>query len=137
MVIALFLKKSLLAACSIFFFVSSDRCSCLLDITIFITTRSSRVDVEEPDSEINRIRLELFNIIRLGIQECLSIDDNEQVLAFSRIFFFTIQGIIATYAYPHEPLEVLMARLTPTFHQAVEILLLGFKEKLKQRGCNK
>ncbi len=113
---------------------------CLLNrsmYSIFITTRSSRVDVEEPDSEINRIRLELFNIIRLGIQECLSIDDNEQVLAFSRIFFFTIQGIIATYAYPHEPLEVLMARLTPTFHQAVEILLLGFKEKLKQRGCNK
>ncbi|MGV3464000.1 MAG: TetR/AcrR family transcriptional regulator [Heyndrickxia sp.] len=110
---------------------------CLLNrsmYSIFITAKSTRVDVEESDSEINRLRLELFKIIKRVIQECLTIDDGDQVLAFSRIFFFNIQGIIATYAYPHEPLEGLMDRLTPTFNLAVEIMVLGFKEKLKQRG---
>lgn len=113
---------------------------CLLNrsmYTIFISAKSSRVDVEETDSEINKLRLEIFKIIREGIQKCLSMDDGEQVLAFSRIFFFNIQGIVATYSYPHEPIEVLMERLTPTFDEAVEILLLGFKEKLKQRGDKK
>lgn len=110
---------------------------CLLNrsmYTIFISAKSSRVDVEEPDSEINKIRLELFQIIREVIQKCLSMGEGEQILSFSRIFFFHIQGIVATYSYPHEPTHVLMERLAPTFDEAVEILLLGFKEKLKQKG---
>ncbi|MBS4174718.1 TetR/AcrR family transcriptional regulator [Bacillus sp. FJAT-49736] len=110
---------------------------CLLNrsmYTIFITAQSSRVDVEEPNSEINKLRLELFNIIKQVIRKCLSIDEGEQLLAFARIFFFNIQGIVATYSYPHETLDTLMERLIPTFDEAVAILLLGFKEKLKQKG---
>ena len=102
--------------------------------TIFISAKSARVDAEEQHSEINKVRLEIFNIIRDVIQKCLVMDDGERILAFSRIFFFHIQGIVATYSYPHEPIEVLMERLTPTFDEAVEILLLGFKEKLKHKG---
>ena len=66
------------------------------------------------------------------IQECLSIPRNNQLLAFTRIFFFNINGILSTYSYLHETIEELMERLTPTFDLAVDILILGFKEKLTE-----
>lgn len=98
---------------------------------IFFNAKSSRVDVEEPELEINKLRIEIFELMKLVIQECLIISNNDQLLAFSRIYYFHLNGILSTYSYQHEPLDVLMERLTPTFDLAIEVLLLGFKEKLK------
>lgn len=99
--------------------------------SIFINAMSSRVDEDEPELEINKLRVEIFGVLMQVIQEYLSIPKNEQLLAFARIFFFNINGILSTYSYPHETIEGLMERLTPTFELAVDILILGFKEKLK------
>ncbi len=66
------------------------------------------------------------------IQQCLAIPKNDQLLAFTRIFFFTINGILSTYSYLHETIDELMERLTPTFDLTIDILILGFKEKLKE-----
>lgn len=98
---------------------------------IFFNAKSSRVDVEEPELEINKLRIEIFELMKFVIQECLIISNNDQLLAFSRIYYFHLNGILSTYSYQHEPLDVLMDRLAPTFDLAIEILLLGFKEKLK------
>ena len=98
---------------------------------IFFNAKSSRVDIEEPELEINKLRIEIFELMKLVIQECLIISNNDQLLAFSRIYYFHLNGILSTYSYQHEPLDVLMERLAPTFDLAIEILLLGFKEKLK------
>ena len=68
------------------------------------------------------------------IQECLSIPNDEQLLTFSRIYYYHLNGILSTYSYQHEPIDVLMERLTPTFDLAIEILLLGFQRKIKIRG---
>ena len=100
---------------------------------IFFNAKSTRVDQEDPKLEINRLRIEIFEIMKKIIQECLAISNEEQLLAFSRIYYFNLNGILSTYSYQHETLNVLMERLTPTFDLAIEILLLGFKEKL-QRG---
>ncbi|MFJ5771032.1 TetR/AcrR family transcriptional regulator [Psychrobacillus sp. NPDC093180] len=98
---------------------------------IFFNAKSTRVDNEAPELEINKLRLEIFTLMKLVIQECLPFANDEQLLAISRIYYYQLNGILSTYSYQHEPLNVLMERLTPTFDLAIEILLLGFKEKLK------
>ncbi|TQR14125.1 TetR/AcrR family transcriptional regulator [Psychrobacillus soli] len=98
---------------------------------IFFNAKSSRVDEEVPELAINKLRLEIFSLMKLIIRECLSISNEEQLLTLSRIYYYQLNGILSTYSYQHEPLDVLMERLTPTFDIAIEILLLGFKEKLK------
>ncbi|TQR20558.1 TetR/AcrR family transcriptional regulator [Psychrobacillus vulpis] len=97
---------------------------------VFFNAKSSRVD-EEPELEINKFRVEIFEMMKLVIQQCLSIPNDEQLLAFSRIYYYNLNGILITYSYQHEPLDILMERLTPTFDLAIEILVLGFREKLK------
>lgn len=98
---------------------------------IFFNAKSSRVDEKEPALAINKLRLKIFALMKVVIQQCLSISNDEQLLTFSRIYYYHLNGILSTYSYQHEPLDVLMERLTPTFDLAIEILLLGFKEKLK------
>ncbi|WP_313893140.1 TetR/AcrR family transcriptional regulator [Psychrobacillus sp.] len=98
---------------------------------IFFNAKSSRIDEEVPELEINKLRLEIFALMKAVIQECLSFPNGEQLLTFSRIFYYHLNGILSTYSYQHEPLEILMDRLTSTFDLSIEILLLGFKEKLK------
>ncbi|MFC4022426.1 TetR/AcrR family transcriptional regulator [Oceanobacillus longus] len=100
--------------------------------SIFINVKSSRVDEQEPELEINKLRLEIFAIMKHLLGNCLSLPDDEQLLAFSRIFFYNLYGILSTYSYQHEPTEILMERLTPTFDLTVEILISGFKEKINQ-----
>lgn len=97
---------------------------------IFFNAKSSRVD-EKPELEINRLRIAIFELLKSTIQESLSISNGEQLLAFSRIFYYQLNGVLSTYSYQHEPLDVLMERLIPTFNLSIEVLLIGFQEKLK------
>ncbi|AXI08880.1 TetR/AcrR family transcriptional regulator [Oceanobacillus zhaokaii] len=99
--------------------------------TIFINAKSTRVDEQKPELEINQIRLEIFSIMKNTLGECLSLPNDDQLLAYSRIFFYNLYGILSTYSYQHEPTEVLLERLIPTFGLSVEILILGFKANLK------
>ncbi|MBD7944655.1 TetR/AcrR family transcriptional regulator [Psychrobacillus sp. Sa2BUA9] len=96
--------------------------------SIFFNEMSSRVD-EEPVTEINKLRLSIFNLLKTAVTNCLQIKSEQQILAYSRIFYFNLNGILSTYSYQHEPLEVLMERLIPTFDLAVEIMLEGMKGK--------
>ena len=98
---------------------------------VFLGANASRVDVEKPELEINKIRIELFQLLMHVIQECLLIEKNEQLLGFTRIFFYMLHGIVGTYSPLNESLSELMERLGDTFDNGVEILLIGFKEKMK------
>ncbi|WP_067727439.1 TetR/AcrR family transcriptional regulator [Oceanobacillus damuensis] len=101
--------------------------------SIFINAKSTRLDELNPDMEINKVRLEIFALMKQMLGESLSIPDNtEQLMAFSRIYFYNLYGILNTYSYQHEPTEVLIERITPTFTLAFDILIMGFKEKLKE-----
>ena len=98
---------------------------------IFFNAKSTRVDEEKPELEINQLRIEIFELMKSVVQECIIIPNNDELLGFSRIYYYQLNGILTTYSYQHEPLDILMERLTPTFDLAIDILLLGFKEKLK------
>jgi AcrR family transcriptional regulator len=99
--------------------------------TIIFNVKASRVDEKEPVLEINQQRNELFGLLRSGLKDCFEITlVEEQLLLYSRIYFYMLQGIVATYTYSEETVEALMERLTFTFNEAFEVLLQGFKFKL-------
>lgn len=107
---------------------------CLLNrnmYTIFFVTKATRVDNEEPELAINKLRMELFKRLRDALQGCLHIQQNDdRLLTYSRIFFFTLHGIVGTYVSSEETSEVLLERLDATFDDTIEVLLLGFKQKM-------
>jgi AcrR family transcriptional regulator len=98
--------------------------------TVFFMTRASRVDEEDPGAlDIQKLRLELFGQLRQGIRDCLPPGQSEElVLAYTRVYFFTLHGIMGTYQTSEEPLDALFARLAPTFDLAVDVLLAGFQQ---------
>lgn len=100
--------------------------------TLLFVTEATRVDEEKPQLEINKLRIELFGFLKKAIKECVRIQSDDLLLAYTRIYFFTLHGIIGTYNHSKEPLDELMNRLGSTFDDAVEVLLLGFKQKLKR-----
>lgn len=101
--------------------------------TIFFMTQATRVDEEEPTLEINKLRNQLFGLLREAIGECLGLDDMDgSVLAAARIFFFTLHGILNTYNDPEEPADMLIERLKPTFDLAVKVLIEGCKQVVKR-----
>lgn len=100
--------------------------------TIFINAKSSRVDELDPDLEINKLRIQLFSLIKETLGQYLKMENKEKLLDFSRIFFYNLYGVLSTYSYQHEPTEVLMKRLTPILDLSIEVLLSGFKTSLKE-----
>lgn len=100
--------------------------------TIFFVTKATRVDDEKPNLAINELRIALFNLLKRALWECLDIQPHdERLLVFSRIFFFTLHGIVGTYVSSEESAEELLERLESTFNDAIDVLLLGFKQKMK------
>lgn len=108
---------------------------CLLNrtmYTLFFMIKASRVD-EEPAEELQKIRISLFGLLQQALLVCLGPQINEEeALAYSRIYFYTLHGIVGTYTHSEEQLEALMERLTPTFELAVEVMLAGCLQTIKR-----
>ncbi|PWA09998.1 hypothetical protein DCC39_11970 [Pueribacillus theae] len=102
--------------------------------TIFFNIKAGQVDDKQPELEINQLRNELFELLMKSLRESLQIaQEDTRLLSYSRIFFFTLQGIVGTYTFSKESPEELMERLGTTFDEAVEVLLIGFKSKLGKK----
>lgn len=102
---------------------------------IFFNVNSVRVDEAQPKLELNKVRNELFGMLTKALQACLRIDrSDERLLAYSRIAYYTLYGIVGTYTHSSESADELLARLTPTFRDAFEALLIGFTHKMKEEG---
>lgn len=100
---------------------------------IFFEAKAVRVDEQRPELEINKIRIELFDLLKDALKHCLQENiGDKQLLTSSRIFFFMLRGIVGTYTDSEEPLDLLFQRLLPTFNEAIEVLLIGLKQKTKQ-----
>jgi AcrR family transcriptional regulator len=94
--------------------------------SIFFNVKSVRVDHPSPEMELNQLRNNLFSKLTHVIAAYLSNDPlSEHSLMYSRIYFFTLNGIISTYASSEETVEQLMERLRPTFEHTFEVLLRG------------
>lgn len=94
---------------------------------ILFMTKASRVDEAEPHLAVQQMRNQLFGLLRQAIQECLHDADGEQALAYARIYFYALHGIVGTYMSSAESFEQLTERLSPTFDLAVDVMLAGFR----------
>ena len=102
---------------------------------LFFMTRAGRVDCAEPAFALNRLRNRLFGMLQESLLACLPPDVGEETgLAYARIYFYTLHGIVGTYSQSEEPLASLLERLTPTFELTVEVLLDGFTQNEKKRS---
>lgn len=108
---------------------------CLLNRTmfhIFFYTKPTRVDQGKPETEVNEIRIELFNLIKQSLQTTLEIEKNDpRMLSFGRIYFYTLHGIVGTYESSEESTEELFKRLEGTFDDTIDVLLYGFQQKMR------
>lgn len=103
--------------------------------TIFFMTKTSQVDEIEPVLEVQKLRNRLFGLITKSLADCLQVEEDTPLLwAYSRIYFYTLHGIVGTYLDSKEPIEKLWARLDPTFQLAVEVLLAGYKNNAPQKS---
>ncbi|GAB2673259.1 TetR/AcrR family transcriptional regulator [Paenibacillus thermoaerophilus] len=104
---------------------------------IFFGAGAGRVDIAEPELEINRLRNGLFNLMKQALGEELGLSDGDRLLACSRIFFYLIHGIAATYNQSSESSGELMERLSSTFDTAVDAMLAGLKAQLSEKEAQR
>ncbi|MDR0270779.1 TetR/AcrR family transcriptional regulator [Paenibacillus sp.] len=108
---------------------------CLLNrnmYRIFFEVKAERVDEDSPEMEINQIRNQLFGLLMQVVRDCTGLmEGSERLLAYTRIYFYMLHGMVGTYQYSEETAEELMQRLADTFDEGFEVLLLGFREKTK------
>lgn len=96
---------------------------------VLFMAKATRVDLPEPELEVNRLRNQLFGVLRRAVTQVLPPGRSEEVQwAYARALFFTLHGIAALYAGSEEPLDSLLERLRPTFDLAVDMALAGMKQ---------
>lgn len=101
--------------------------------TLFFMIKASRIDVEEPEKELQSLRNHLFGLLRQAVWSCLPKDvGEEEALGYARIYFYTLHGIVGTYTHSEESLDSLMERLTPTFALAVDVFLAGTQKMMNK-----
>ncbi|BBH21719.1 fatty acid metabolism regulator protein [Paenibacillus baekrokdamisoli] len=95
--------------------------------TVLFTSGSVRVDVVEPELEVNRIRNRLFSHIMSLLQEATQTTDANRTLNNGRILVYYLQGFIHTYTDHSEPVESLLERILPIFNEGIQILVTGMR----------
>lgn len=102
---------------------------------ILFKVKAGRVDDVNPTLAINQLRNELFGILQHALHQCLPISsDNPLLLTFSRIYFYTLQGMIGTYDHSEEAAEQIIQRLGETFETGIDVLIAGFQQHVKKGG---
>jgi AcrR family transcriptional regulator len=96
---------------------------------VYLEVGAGRVDEQEPALELNRLRNRLFVLLRQSLADALPAAGEDQLLAFSRIFYYLLRGVIGTYRHSSEAVPALLERLGPTFDQATDVLLHGFRQQ--------
>ncbi|WEK55539.1 MAG: TetR/AcrR family transcriptional regulator [Candidatus Cohnella colombiensis] len=103
---------------------------------LFFNIQSERVDEPNPILAVNEARNGLFVTLKSSMAAFTKLTmEDERCLLFTRIYYFAIHGIVATYQHSHESVEQLMERLTKTFEMTFEVMLEGILSQLS-KGAN-
>ncbi|MCR8846325.1 TetR/AcrR family transcriptional regulator [Paenibacillus sp. SC116] len=100
---------------------------------LFFFARSSRVDEKEPNLVIQKLRNDLFSILRASMADMINAPaDDPQTLAYTRAFYYCLHGIITTYLESEEPDSELHDRLDDTFELTIDIFLAGIRQHIQR-----
>ncbi|MBU9713065.1 TetR/AcrR family transcriptional regulator [Evansella tamaricis] len=94
---------------------------------LYSTTRGERVDLEKTRLEVNQLRNQIFNLLRLSLKQVLIEVDEQELLTISRIVFYQVHGVIMTYIESNEPVESILERIYPVVSKSVELIVRGFE----------
>ncbi|MEW8977883.1 MAG: TetR/AcrR family transcriptional regulator [Symbiobacterium sp.] len=101
---------------------------------VLFMARAERVDVEAPELAVNALRNRLFGLLRQAVADLLPPGASaDSTLAYARVVFYHLHGIVETYRLSPEDLPSLMERLGGTFALSLEVLLKGI-EQTARRG---
>ncbi|MBB6675513.1 TetR/AcrR family transcriptional regulator [Cohnella nanjingensis] len=102
---------------------------------LFFLTKSTSVETPEPGLAINELRIALFGQIRRQLQACLRIEaQDRRLLAYGRMYFYMLHGIVSTYTHAEEPVQALVEELGATFEEAFAVLLAGMRAQMTNGG---
>lgn len=97
-------------------------------VPLLFLSEAGRVDDPEPGLAVNRLRNAMFGLLTRGLAASLdAAPEDPRLLAYSRILFFALFGIVATYLQAEESADQLFDRLQDTFADTVAVLLAGFR----------
>lgn len=101
---------------------------------VLFMARAGRVDEEAPDLAVNALRNHLFGLLRQAVAGFLPAGaPADRALAYARVVFYHLHGIVETYRRAEEDLSALMDRLGATFELSLDVLLSGI-EQTARRG---
>jgi AcrR family transcriptional regulator len=104
---------------------------------VLITSGSVRVDEQEPELEINRIRNRLFAHFMRALQEVVDerlggkVSENA-LLDPTRVLFYYVQGYVGTYTDHIEPADSLLERTLPVLDEGVRIIVSGIERQISK-----
>ena len=103
--------------------------------TLFFMTKATRIDEDTSESQLQKLRVHLFDLFRQALTNCLPEERKaEDSLAYARVYFYTLQGIVGTYTHSEENLEGLLDRLTSTFELTIDVMLAGITQHANNGG---
>ncbi|MEW9502422.1 TetR/AcrR family transcriptional regulator [Jeotgalibacillus marinus] len=91
----------------------------------FLIFDASRVDTTTTQSELNKIRLNLFESLKSAVSINFTCWDERKVIEFSRIIFYMLHGIIMTYKDTDERVIQIERRVLPIVKQSIIYLIKG------------
>ena len=100
---------------------------------VLFIARAERVDEETPDLPINALRNHLFGMLRQAVADFLPPGTPADVaLAYTRVVFFHLHGIVETYREGEGDLPALTDRLGATFELSLDVLLSGIEQTARR-----
>ncbi|MGE7270872.1 TetR/AcrR family transcriptional regulator [Brevibacillus panacihumi] len=98
------------------------------------TVKSSPVDeATKPLLDIKHVRQEIFAKFKQAIHDSLPfVENDERLLTNVHILFYTLHGIIVTHSSPAESTLERIDQLAPSFREACEVLISGFRSRAIQ-----
>jgi AcrR family transcriptional regulator len=102
---------------------------------VLITSGSVRVDEQDPELELNRIRNRLFAHFMQALREVIEAGrgdtaGGDTMLNSTRVLFYYVQGFVSTYLEHVEPIEGLLERTLPVLDEGVRIIVAGIERRM-------
>ncbi|GIP40622.1 hypothetical protein J31TS4_39020 [Paenibacillus sp. J31TS4] len=102
---------------------------------VLFMEKADRVDIPEPELEVNRLRNRLFAELQTAVAAALpELRGEPQKLEAARMYFYYLQGIASTYGRSEEPAGTLLERILPLVRRGTDVLLLGMRAITKEEA---
>ncbi|KIL51937.1 TetR/AcrR family transcriptional regulator [Jeotgalibacillus soli] len=91
----------------------------------YMAYEGTRVDLDTTAWELNKTRLQLFEFLMKVVSDVFNTWNEKEILAFSRMIYYQLHGIIMTYKDSEEGILQIERRVLPIVKQSIQYLVKG------------